>query len=145
MVVIECTHAVGGAVYWTRRGGKEGHMIFVPTDRADPDCYVSPSINATMLRKDFLSLHTATRQFRNERKHQVLNIDLLVIYLRLDYRWMAKWKWRRLVDHRNAEDDLGVERMKKEKKVRRKKDDEMAEKRPKRRSSFTSAPEGRQA
>ena len=130
------SHAVEGALYWTRRTGKDGCIIFVPTDRDEPDYYVWPTINVTMLRKTFLSIHTATRQFHDERKHQVLNIDLLATYLRLDYRWMENWTWRHLVEHQNAEDDMRVERMKKEKKSRKKKDDEEAGKRPKRRSSI---------
>jgi hypothetical protein len=44
---------------------------------------------------------------------------------------MENWTWRQLVEHQNAEDDLGVERMKKEKKARKKRKSEEAGKRPK--------------
>ena len=139
MAIVKRTHAVDGAVYWTRRTCKNGYIIFIPTDRDDSDCHVSPDVSATMLRKAFLSLHSATRQFRDEKRLQVLNIDLLAIYLRLDYRWMERWTWKRLSGQRNAEDDLGVERMKREKRERKRRDDEGLEKKVKRRASFESA------
>jgi hypothetical protein len=49
---------------------------------------------------------------------------------------MENWTWRQLVEHQNAEGDLGVERMKKETKARKKRKGEEAGKRPKRRSSI---------
>jgi hypothetical protein len=136
LAIFERCHSRDGAVYWTRRRSRYGHIVFVPTDRTDPECYVSPSINATELRRAFLSFHTAIRQFRDKKKHEVLNIDLLAIYLRQDYRWMKDWTWWRLVEHQDAEDDINVERMTKEKKERKKRDGEEAGKRAKRRMSF---------
>jgi cbb3-type cytochrome oxidase cytochrome c subunit len=74
-----------------------------------------------MLRKEFLTLPGATSAFRNnkkkkknkkkknkkkrnkkkknkkknkkKKKHQVLNIDILAVYLQQDHRWMCNWTW----------------------------------------------------
>jgi hypothetical protein len=49
---------------------------------------------------------------------------------------MKDWTWWRLVEHQDAEDDIDVERMTKEKKARKKRDEEEAGKRARRRMSF---------
>jgi hypothetical protein len=77
--------------------------------------------------------YTVSPHVRGKKRHDVLNIDLLAVYLRQNYRWMGNWTWRRLIEHQKAEDDIDVEKIKKEKKARREREDEEAGERVRRR------------